>query len=152
MAGAERAPAAAPAHAQASAPASAPVHATASAPAHAPASAPAHAPINPARGEIALVIDGCPRRLRLTLGTLAELEAELSVPSLVALAERFESGRVSARDILALLAAGLRGAGEPVEPAHLAAAEIEGGPLAAARAGLALMAAAFGSADAAAAP
>ncbi len=101
------------------------------------------APANPARGEISLTIDGMARRLRLTLGTLAELEAALAEPSLVALAERFERGEVSARDLLALLAAGLRGAGEPVTAEDLAAAEIEGGAVGAMEAGMRLLAAAF---------
>lgn len=103
------------------------------------------APVNPQRGEVALVIDGRPRRMRLTLGALAELEAALGADSLVALAERFEDGAVSAGDLMRLLAAGLRGAGEPVDAAALAEAEIEGGALGALRAGLGLMAAAFGT-------
>lgn len=101
------------------------------------------APANAARGEISLRIDGVDRRLRLTLGALAELEGALAEPSLVALAERFERGEVSARDLLALLAAGLRGAGEPVGPEELAAAEIEGGAVGAMEAGMRLLAAAF---------
>ncbi len=101
------------------------------------------APVNPHRGEVALVIDGRARRLRLTLGTLAELEARLETGSLVGLAERFETGAVAAADLLALLAAGLRGAGEEISEETLAAAEIEGGAVGALEAGLALMAAAF---------
>lgn len=98
---------------------------------------------NPRRGEVALTIDGTARRMRLTLGALAALEARLETPSLVALAERFEAGEIRARDLLALLAAGLEGAGEPVSEADLREAEIEGGVVGATRAGLALLAAAF---------
>jgi len=100
---------------------------------------------NPHRGEVSLTIDGVERRMRLTLGALAGLEARLEAGSLMALAERFESGTVGARELLALLAAGLDGAGEPVSEADLATAEIEGGALGAARAGMALLAAAFRS-------
>ena len=57
---------------------------------------------NPWSGEVALVIDGQRRVLKLTLGALAELEQALEVPSLVALVERFEGGGFSSRDVLAL--------------------------------------------------
>src|SRR6056297_1590395 len=56
-----------------------------------------------------------------------------------------EGGGAGADDLIALLAAGLAGAGEPVPEAEIAAAEIEGGAVAAMRAGVALMAAAFGA-------
>lgn len=98
---------------------------------------------NPFRGEVRLVIDGAPHVLRLTLGALAELEAALEVPSIVALVERFEGGEMSARDVLAVLVAGLRGGGWPHEASALLAAEIEGGPMAAARAAGQLLARAF---------
>ncbi len=98
---------------------------------------------NRPRGEVALTIDGVPRRLRLTLGALAELEGALGAGSLIALAERFEEGTVSAGDLLHLLAAGLRGAGEPVSHEALAEAEIAGGAVGALKAGLALLKAAF---------
>ena len=64
---------------------------------------------NPIRGEIDAVIGGETRMLCLTLGALAELEARLQAGDLVGLAERFSSGRVSARDLTAILGAGLRG-------------------------------------------
>ena len=98
---------------------------------------------NPHRGEVVLVIDGRVRRMRLTLGALAGLEARLGAGGLVALAERFESGAVGADDLIALLAAGLAGAGETAAEAEIAAAEIEGGAVAALEAGLALLAHAF---------
>jgi len=98
---------------------------------------------NPHRGEGVLVIDGRVRRMRLTLGALAGLEARLGAGGLVALAERFESGAVGADDLIALLAAGLAGAGETAAEAEIAAAEIEGGAVAALEAGLALLAHAF---------
>jgi hypothetical protein len=98
---------------------------------------------NPWRGEVALVVDGERRAMRLTLGALAELEAALEAESLIALVERFEGGRARAADVLALLAAGLRGGGWEGDAARLAGAEIAGGPVAAARAAAALLAAAF---------
>ena len=89
------------------------------------------------------MIDGRPRTMRLTLGALAALEARLQAGSLMGLAERFEDGRVATADLIALLAAGLAGAGEPVDEAALAAAEIEGGAVGAMRAGMALLSRAF---------
>ncbi|MEM9871732.1 MAG: gene transfer agent family protein [Pseudomonadota bacterium] len=98
---------------------------------------------NPWRGEVALVIDGQVCVMRLTLGALASLEAALDEPSLVALVERFEQSRFSSADVLALLRAGLRGGGADFDPARLDHAEIEGGPMAAARAAAELIARAF---------
>ncbi len=92
---------------------------------------------------MALVIDGERQVMRLTLGALAALEAELAVGSLVALVERFESGAFSSADVLALLRAGLAGGGCDADPARLIHAEIEGGPLGAARAAAELLARAF---------
>lgn len=92
---------------------------------------------------MALTIDGTRHVMRLTLGALASLEAELETESLVALVERFESGRFSARDVLALLRAGLSGGGSTDVADSLASAEIEGGPVIAARAAAELLARAF---------
>ena len=61
------------------------------------------------RGEISAVLDGRERTLCLTLGALAELEAAFGADDLVALASRFESGRLSARDIARIIGCGLRG-------------------------------------------
>lgn len=90
-----------------------------------------------------LVINGAPQVMRLTLGALATLESELAEPSLVALVERFEQGRFSSTDVLALLSAGLVGGGGDIDPCELDHAEIEGGPMAAARAAAELIARAF---------
>ncbi|MCB1398199.1 MAG: gene transfer agent family protein [Rhodobacter sp.] len=98
---------------------------------------------NPLAGEVALVIDGERRVLKLTLGALAELETALGADSLVALVERFEGGRFSARDVMALLLAGLHGGGHPLPAAALLAAEIDGGAAEAARAAGLLLARAF---------
>lgn len=86
---------------------------------------------NPWTGEVALTIDGERRALKLTLGALAELEERLGADSLLALVQRFEGGRFSARDVIAVLVAGLRGGGHGAM--DLAAAEIAGGPMEAAR-------------------
>ncbi len=98
---------------------------------------------NPYAGEVRLVIDGQPHLLRLSLGALAELEAAMGEDTILALVERFESGRFSARDVLALIVAGLRGGGWQGSAADLAQAEIEGGLHGAARAAASLLAHAF---------
>lgn len=77
------------------------------------------------RGEIEAELGGEKRTLVLTLGALAELESVFGADDLVSLAERFEKGRMSARDAIRILGARLRGAGETIsdeEVAHLAAA------------------------------
>jgi len=99
--------------------------------------------VNSLRGEVELVLDGKPQVMRLTLGALAELEERLGEDSLMALVERYESGRFSARDILALICAGLRGGGWQGGPSDLLGAEIGGGPVEAARAAGLLLARAF---------
>ncbi|MFY9991084.1 MAG: gene transfer agent family protein [Rhodoplanes sp.] len=66
------------------------------------------------RGEIEAEIGGERRRLVLTLGALAELEATFGADDLVALAERFGGGRLKARDLVRIIGAGLRGAGASV--------------------------------------
>lgn len=98
---------------------------------------------NPWAGEVALVIDGQRHVAKLTLGALAELEAALDSGSLIELVERFETGRCSLRDVLALIVAGLRGGGWQGTAADLVRAEIAGGPLAAARVAAELLARAF---------
>lgn len=98
---------------------------------------------NPFAGEVALVIDGHRAVLKLTLGALAELESQLAEDSLVALVERFETGSYATRDVLALIVAGLRGGGWQGRAEELMTAEIEGGPVAAARAAAMLLARAF---------
>jgi len=98
---------------------------------------------NPWAGEVALVIDGERQVLKLTLGALAELEAALETGTLVELVERFEAGRYSSRDVLALIVAGLRGGGWRGRGSDLLSAEIEGGLVEAARVAAQLLARAF---------
>ncbi|KQZ94199.1 transfer Agent [Mesorhizobium sp. Root157] len=69
---------------------------------------------NRRRGEISAELDGKQIRLCLTLGALAELEAVYAADDLGALVERFASGRLSALDMIRIIGAGLRGAGEEV--------------------------------------
>ena len=79
------------------------------------------------RGEIEACIGGRRRTLVLTLGALAELEAAFGAGDLVALAERFGSGKLSARDLVRIIGAGLRGAGEAIDDDEVAALRIDGG-------------------------
>jgi hypothetical protein len=58
---------------------------------------------------------------------LAELESAFGAGDLMALAERFGSGRLSARDLIRIIGAGLRGAGETVTDEEVAAMTIAGG-------------------------
>lgn len=104
--------------------------------------------VNPYRGEAALVVNGQSHVMRLSLGVLAELEEALGSGSLLALVERFENGAFSTRDLLALLAAGLKGGGSPLTLSDLTGAEIEGGPVAAAKAAARLLAVSFSVPDA----
>ncbi len=90
-----------------------------------------------------LVVDGVPHVMRLTLGALAGLETRLETGSLMGLAERFETGEVPTADLIALLSAGLAGAGSRISERELAAADIEGGAVGAMRAAMELLARAF---------
>ena len=98
---------------------------------------------NPYAGEVALVLDGQRQTLKLTLGALAELEANLGADSLVALVQRFEGGAYATRDVLALVVAGLRGGGWTGRAEDLVTVEIEGGLSEAARAAAQLLLRAF---------
>ena len=98
---------------------------------------------NPWTGEVAIWLDGQRHVGKLTLGALAELEAALETGSLVELVERFEAGRFSTRDVLALIVAGLRGGGWNGSAADLRSVEIGGGPMEAARAAAEMLARAF---------
>ena len=82
---------------------------------------------NKYRGEIEAELGGRRRTLVLTLGALAELETAFGADDLVALAERFGSGRMAARDLIRIVAAGLRGAGEAVGDDEVAAMTAPGG-------------------------
>jgi hypothetical protein len=76
--------------------------------------------MNGARGEASAVLAGAERRLCLTLGALAEIETALEVDGLASLGERMRV--LSARDLLVVLAALLRGGGEGEMASRLAEA------------------------------
>ncbi len=98
---------------------------------------------NPWAGEVAIDLDGRRHVAKLTLGSLAELEAALDSGTLVDLVERFEQGRFSTRDVLALVVAGLRGGGWQGTTSDLRTVEIGGGPVEAVRVAAELLARAF---------
>lgn len=98
---------------------------------------------NPMAGEVSVSIDGQEHICKLTLGALAELEAALQEQSLVELVRRFESGDYAGRDVLAVVVAGLRGGGWRGNADDLLSAEIEDGPIGAARIAATLLARAF---------
>ena len=82
---------------------------------------------NPYAGEVALMMNGDRHLLKLTLGSLVQLEDWLEADSLVALVERFETGTYRAKDILLLLFCGLTGSGWSGTLQDLSEADIEGG-------------------------
>lgn len=87
---------------------------------------------NPYRGEVEIIVGGERHVMRLTLGALCELEQALDT-GIPALVERFETGAFRAKDLIALLGAGLRGGGAAITDAELSAMRIDGGPVAAIR-------------------
>ena len=79
------------------------------------------------RGEISALLDGRRHTLCLTLGALAELEDRLGGEDILALARRFESGRITAREAICVIGAGLRGAGQDIADEAVARMQVEGG-------------------------
>ena len=73
------------------------------------------------RGEIVADLGGKRHTLCLTLGALADLEQAFGAGDLVGLAKRFEEGRLRARDLIAIIGCGLRGAGAPISDEEVAA-------------------------------
>ena len=98
---------------------------------------------NKYRGEIEAEIGGDRHTLVLTLGALAELESAFEACDLVALAERFGSGRLSARDLVRIIGAGLRGAGENIGDDEVADMTVDGGAAGFVRIAAELIAATF---------
>ncbi len=101
-------------------------------------------PANRRRGEVAATLDGREWRLCLTLGSLAELETAFGVDDLGQLAERFAGGRLSARDIIAIVGAGLRGGGATLGDDEVSSMSIDGGLAGFARLTAELLKATFG--------
>ena len=95
--------------------------------------------MNGVRGEVVVGLAGVERRLCLTLGALAEIETGLGVDGLEDVAARMKT--LSARDLMVVLAAVLRGGGEAavdvagVDPREAAEAVARAFAAAAGRAG-----------------
>jgi Phage tail tube protein, GTA-gp10 len=79
------------------------------------------------RGEIAADLGGKTYTLCLTLGALAELEHAYGDQDLIAIAERFENGRVGAADAIKIIGAGLRGGGSDLSNEEVADLQANGG-------------------------
>lgn len=103
--------------------------------------------VNAHRGEIEATFDGQSYRLVLTLGALAELESAFGDSDMVALTGRFESGRLSARDCIRIIGAGLRGAGTDVGDEAVARMTAKGGATGYVDVVARLLTATFGTAD-----
>ncbi|MFN3744470.1 MAG: gene transfer agent family protein [Hyphomicrobiaceae bacterium] len=99
------------------------------------------------RGEIDAILDGQLLHLCLTLGALAELEATFGDEDMLALAERFSRGRLSARDAVRIIGAGLRGAGHQFTDDAVARMRAEGGAAGFVDIVSRLLTATFGTAD-----
>ena len=93
---------------------------------------------NKRRGEVPLQLGDRRYTLCLTLGALAELEEAFGAEDLMALAERFGTGRLSSRDLIMLLAVAMRGGGHDLSDAEVAGLPLADGiePVAAAIADL----------------
>lgn len=81
---------------------------------------------NRRRGEVPLSLAGERYTLCLTLGALAELEEAFQAGDVTGLAERFSRGRLSARDVILLLGAALRGGGHDLDDAAVARLPLAG--------------------------
>lgn len=99
------------------------------------------------RGEIEAELGGKSYTLCLTLGALAELEHAYGGEDVLALAERFEQGRIKASDAIRVIGAGLRGAGHGVTDAEVAAFTVKDGAAGFIRIVIDLLKATFGVAD-----
>jgi hypothetical protein len=104
--------------------------------------------VNRHRGEVEAVLDGQRHTLCLTLGALAELEDAFGAADMLALAQRFEAGRLSARDATRIIAAGLAGGGQRVDADAVARMQAEGGAAGYVDIVVRLLAATFGAAEA----
>jgi hypothetical protein len=82
---------------------------------------------NPHRGEIEACLDGTSYRLCLTLRSLAELEHAFGSDDMLAVAERYQKGRLSAHDAQRIIGAGLRAAGYDILDEAVGGMQAEGG-------------------------
>lgn len=83
--------------------------------------------VNRHRGEIEAIFDGQAYCLCLTLGALAELEAAFGEEDMLAIAERFEEGRIRAAEAIRIIGAGLRGGGHDIDNESVAKMRCESG-------------------------
>ena len=79
------------------------------------------------RGEIEAELGGQRYTLVLTLGALAEIEHAYGGEDLLAIAERFEQGRIKATDAIRVIGAGLRGAGHGISDDDVMKLTVAGG-------------------------
>ena len=79
------------------------------------------------RGEIEAELGGQNYTLVLTLGALAEIENAYGGEDMIAIAERFEGGRIRASDAIKVIGAGLRGAGFTFSDDEVAKLSVLGG-------------------------
>ncbi|KPQ10025.1 MAG: gene transfer agent protein of unknown function DUF3356 [Saliniramus fredricksonii] len=100
--------------------------------------------VNRRRGERELVLGERRFRLCLTLGALAELEATFGVDDLASLAERFNTGRLAAQDVITILTCAMRGGGHEMSEAEVAALHGPDGVSPLVEGALAALEAAFG--------
>lgn len=83
--------------------------------------------VNRHRGEIEAELGSEIHTLVLTLGALAEIEHAYGGEDLIAIAERFEKGRIKASDAIKVIGAGLRGAGETISDDDVSKLSVVGG-------------------------
>ena len=83
--------------------------------------------VNRHRGEIEAELGGTTYTLVLTLGALAEIEHAYGGEDMIAIAERFESGRIKATDAIRMIGAGLRGAGSSISDDEVSKLSVPGG-------------------------
>jgi hypothetical protein len=79
--------------------------------------------MNPQRGDVSMLIDGETRKLRLTFGALAEIEAALEAADLAELGARL--ARLSATEMMLVLRSLLNGAGEDEAAEAIAEARVD---------------------------
>ncbi len=103
--------------------------------------------VNRHRGEVSAVLDGEAYTLCLTLGALAEIEAQLGGVDILSLAQRFESGRISAQEAICIIGAGLRGGGNAITDKAVAAMRSDDGVPGYLKLVIDLLHAAFGMAE-----
>ena len=83
--------------------------------------------VNSHRGEIEAELSGRRYTLCLTLGALAELEHAYGGDDLIAIAQRFEAGKIGPTDAIRVIGAGLRGGGNAITDDEVSTMTAEGG-------------------------